>query len=205
MFSPQGVPLDTSKLPLDQRLPPYPFSQSHQHQPHQAGQQHHQQLHRLQQQPPRPSMQHEDIMNLIQLLCFVVQFTMESQGDGLSLNHSGLGCGSAADKSQYPPGPQGSLDLQDPGDQQLLNNQNQNYSGGEGRHNVPNIILTGDSPPGLSKEIASAMSHVPGFEMDPFSLDDPLRMDPLALDMLDGDLMLADPAVEDSFRCDRLK
>ncbi|XP_029928816.1 CREB-regulated transcription coactivator 2 [Myripristis murdjan] len=306
----QGVPLDTSKLPLDQRLPPYPFSQSHQHQPHQAGQQHHQQLHRLQQQPPRPSMQQQQQQPLQQLhlhnlrnahnqqlqqqhfapqqrpsapqssstliksegvleqssqgsqgsQCLVKQeaeqqaeqrggglphlqhishslasdlglyndslfnsllddpylslqltgrsnqqFTMESQGDGLSLNHSGLGCGSAADKSQYPPGPQGSLDLQDPGDQQLLNNQNQNYSGGEGRHNVPNIILTGDSPPGLSKEIASAMSHVPGFEMDPFSLDDPLRMDPLALDMLDGDLMLADPAVEDSFRCDRLK
>lgn len=41
--------------------------------------------------------------------------------------------------------------------------------------------------------------------MDPFSLDDPLRMDHLALDMLEGDLMLADPAVEDSFRSDRLK
>lgn len=41
--------------------------------------------------------------------------------------------------------------------------------------------------------------------MDPFSLDDPLRMDPLSLDMLEGDLMLADPAVEDSFRSDRFK
>ncbi|TNN32892.1 hypothetical protein EYF80_056945 [Liparis tanakae] len=41
--------------------------------------------------------------------------------------------------------------------------------------------------------------------MDPFSLEDPLRMDPLALDLLDRDLMLADPAVEDSFRSDRLK
>ncbi|MEQ2165988.1 hypothetical protein GOODEAATRI_022863, partial [Goodea atripinnis] len=62
-----------------------------------------------------------------------------------------------------------------------------------------------DSPTGLSKEIASALSHVPGFEMDPFSLDEQLRMDPLSLDMLEGDLMLADPAVEDSFRSDRLK
>lgn len=69
----------------------------------------------------------------------------------------------------------------------------------------PSSLPAGDSPPGLSKEIASALSHVPGFEMDPFSLDDPLRMDPLALDMLEGDLMLADPAVEDSFRSDRLK
>nr|XP_046256885.1 CREB-regulated transcription coactivator 2 isoform X2 [Scatophagus argus] len=300
----QGVPLDTSKLPLDQRLPPYPLSQSHQHQPlpglqgSQPGQQHHQQLHRLQQ--PRPNaqqtqsiqqlhpqnlhnthnqhMQHFGTQQQQQRLmgqqantqlikneramdqcvqssqCHVKQeseqqrveglpqlqqishslatdlyndplfnslldesylslqlagksnqqFTSDNQGDCLSLNHGGLSCGST-DKNQFSSNTQGPLDMQDPGDQQLLNNQNQNYSGVEGRHNVPNIILTGDSPPGLSKEIASALSHVPGFEMDPFSLDDPLRMDPLALDMLDGELMLADPAVEDSFRSDRLK
>ncbi|XP_068613278.1 CREB-regulated transcription coactivator 2, partial [Brachionichthys hirsutus] len=101
----------------------------------------------------------------------------------------------------FPCGP--ALDMQAPGDQRLVGNQG--YGSREGRHNVPNIILTGESPPGLSKEITSALSHVPGFEMDPFSLDDPLRMDSLALDMLDGDLMLADPAVEDSFRSDRLK
>lgn len=128
------------------------------------------------------------------------QFAGDHHGDGLSLNHGGLSCGSS-DKQQFP----SPVGLQDPCDQQLLNNQHQNYGGGDGRHNVPNIILTGDSPPGLSKEIASALSHVPGFEMDPFSLDDPLRMDHLALDMLEGDLMLADPAVEDSFRSDRLK
>lgn len=50
---------------------------------------------------------------------------------------------------------------------------------------------------------------MPGFEVDPFGLDDPLRMDPLALEGLSmlagGDLMLPDPAVEDSFRSDRLK
>ncbi|XP_039974780.1 CREB-regulated transcription coactivator 2 isoform X1 [Xiphias gladius] len=323
----QGVPLDTSKLPLEQRLPPYPLSQSHQHQPgsHQPlpgmpssqpgqqpsplGQHHHQQLHRLQQQRPNAqqqqqqqqsqSMQQLHLQNLrnqhmqqhfgtqqkpmglhvnttntsliknesaldqciqsssssqcqvkqeaeqqaeqqrvgglpqLQQISHNLatdlysdalfnsllddpylslqltgksnqQFTAENQGDGLSLNHSGLSCGNA-DKSQFPSNTQGPLGLQDPGDHQLVNNQNQNYSGGDGRHNVPNIILTGDSPPGLSKEIASALSHVPGFEMDPFSLDDQLRMDPLALDMLDGDLMLADPAVEDSFRSDRLK
>uniref|UniRef100_UPI0037E7F4D3 CREB-regulated transcription coactivator 2 isoform X3 n=1 Tax=Semicossyphus pulcher TaxID=241346 RepID=UPI0037E7F4D3 len=330
----QGVPLDTSKLPLDQRLPPYPLSQSHQHQPvshqhqpvshqplpglqgsqpgqqpSQMGQHHHQQLHRLQQQQ-RPNAQQPQqqsqamqqlhlqnlrnthnqhmqqhfgtrpmgqqmntvntqlikneramdqcVQNLSSSQCHVKQeaeqlaeqhragglpqlqqishnlatdlyndalfnsllddpylslqftgksnqqFSADNQGDCLSLNHGGLGCG-IPDKNQYPSNTQGSLDMQDPGDQHLLNNQNQNYSGVEGRHNVPNIILTGDSPPGLSKEIASALSHVPGFEMDPFSLDDPLRMDPLALDMLDGDLMLADPAVEDSFRSDRLK
>uniref|UniRef100_A0A8C9ZXB9 CREB regulated transcription coactivator 2 n=1 Tax=Sander lucioperca TaxID=283035 RepID=A0A8C9ZXB9_SANLU len=134
-----GVPLDTSKLPLDQRLPPYPLSQSHQHQPgshqplpglqgSQPGQQpshmsqhHHQQLHRLQQQQQ---------------------------------THCG-----GSDKNQFPSDSGGHLDLQDPGDQQVLNHQNQNYGGGDARHNVPNIILTGDSPPGLSKEIASALSH----------------------------------------------
>ncbi|XP_017260587.2 CREB-regulated transcription coactivator 2, partial [Kryptolebias marmoratus] len=62
----QGVPLDTSKLPLDQRLPPYPLSQSHQHQPglpgSQAGQQppplgqHHHQ--------PRPNSQQLHLQNL---------------------------------------------------------------------------------------------------------------------------------------------
>ncbi|XP_037308739.2 CREB-regulated transcription coactivator 2 isoform X2 [Pungitius pungitius] len=301
----QGVPLDTSKLPLDQRLPPYPLSQSHQPLPglhgSQAAQQpspmgqHHQQLHRLQQARPN-AQQKLNLQNLVnshdqhmqqhfglqqrpmeqqanaQLVkherltdqcvqspsqCHIKQepeqhtaqnragglqqlqqishnlatdlyndalfnsllddpylslqftgrstqqFLADKQADCLSLSSSGLSC--TSDKNQYLSNTQGHLDLQDPGDQQLLNNQNQNYGGADGRHNVPNIILTGDSPPGLSKEIASALSHVPGFEMDPFSLDDPLRMDPLSLDMLDGDLMLADPAVEDSFRSDRLK
>lgn len=71
------------------------------------------------------------------------------------------------------------------------------------------MCVVGDSPPGLSKEITSALSGVPGFEVDSFSCDDSLRMDPLALEGLgmltDGDLLLADPAVEDSFRSDRLK
>lgn len=67
------------------------------------------------------------------------------------------------------------------------------------------LLPAGDSPTGLSKEIASALSNVPGFEIDSFSLDEQLRMDPLSLDMLESDLMLADPAVEDSFRSDRLK
>lgn len=69
---------------------------------------------------------------------------MESQGDGLSFNHGGLGYGSAADKGQYPSS-QGSLDFQDSIEQQLLNSQNQHYGSLEGRHNVPNIILTGET------------------------------------------------------------
>ncbi|KAM4579920.1 CREB-regulated transcription coactivator 2 isoform 1-T1 [Odontesthes bonariensis] len=319
----QGVPLDTSRLPLDQRLPPYPLSQSHQHQPgshqhqpgshqHQPGSQpgqqphpvgqHQQQLQRFQQprahiqqqqqqqnlhlqnqqnqqqlhlqnlrnqhlqqhfathqRPMGPPVKAESVLDpCLQTSSFSLcqvkqeaeqqqaeqqqaeqqqaeqqrlqqhqhinlstdfyndalfnsllddpylslqltgksnqQFPPDSQADGLSLNHG-----------QLQPDSHGPLESQGPGDQQLLNNQNQNYSGGDGRHHVPNIILTGDSPTGLSKEIASALSHVPGFEMDPFSLDEQLRMDPLSLDMLEGDLMLADPAVEDSFRSDRLK
>ncbi|XP_043112834.1 CREB-regulated transcription coactivator 2 isoform X2 [Puntigrus tetrazona] len=92
---------------------------------------------------------------------------------------------------------QGHPELLDSSEPQMIN-QNQSYT--DGRHTVPNIILTGDSS-GLSKEITSALSCVPGFEMDPFSSDDPLGLGMLT----DGDLMLADPAVEDSFRSDHLK
>uniref|UniRef100_A0A673LFR3 Transducer of regulated CREB activity C-terminal domain-containing protein n=1 Tax=Sinocyclocheilus rhinocerous TaxID=307959 RepID=A0A673LFR3_9TELE len=66
------------------------------------------------------------------------------------------------------------------------------------------LCVSGDSPSGLSKEIASALSAVPGFEMDPFSTDDPLALEALGM-LSDGNLMLADPAVEDSFRSDQLK
>ena len=66
---------------------------------------------------------------------------MDTQVEDLSFNHS-LGTGSSSEKEQdgsY----QAVLDLLDSADQQLSDpNQNQNYGGG-GRHNVPNIILTG--------------------------------------------------------------
>ncbi|ROL53504.1 CREB-regulated transcription coactivator 2 [Anabarilius grahami] len=121
----------------------------------------------------------------------------------IGLDSHDLGSGSVKAHGQ-----QGALELLESSEQQMLShNQCQTYS--DGRHTVPNIILTGDSPSGLSKEITHALSGVPGFEMDPFSSDDSLRMDPLALEGLgmltDGDLMLADPAVEDSFRSDHLK
>ncbi|XP_048880817.1 CREB-regulated transcription coactivator 2 isoform X2 [Brienomyrus brachyistius] len=138
------------------------------------------------------------------------QFNMEPQVESLSFNHS-LGSGPPASKTHEGSFlDQVSLDFQDSGDQQLLNSQNQTQSfGGMERHGVPNIILTGDSPTGLSKEITSALSGVPGFELDSFSLDDPLRIVPMSLEGLgilsDADLMLSDPSVEDSFRSDRLK
>ncbi|XP_028649944.1 CREB-regulated transcription coactivator 2-like isoform X2 [Erpetoichthys calabaricus] len=73
----------------------------------------------------------------------------------------------------------------------------------EGRlGNVSNIIYTGDSPPGLSKEITSALASVPGFEGVTFPLDEDLE----GFNMLsDADLMLSDTSVEDSLRSDRLK
>lgn len=277
----QGVPLDTSKLPLDQRLPPYPLSQNQQRlqsqQMHNLRNQqnlqpqHNQPQHNL---PPQlyPTHQHQqramaslNSSPLIKNECLDQcgsssscqgqlkqemdsdqrgrmlpqlqqishnlatdlglyndalfnsllddpylmqltgksnqQFSSEGGSDSLSLNHTAVSCDRTTDRTQ-------DWAMDRTVDQDQNQNQNQSHSlsfNQEQRHNVPNIILTGDSPPGLSKEITSALSHVPGFEMDPFSLDDPLRMDPLALDMLDGDLMLADPAVEETFRSDRLK
>ncbi|XP_067829555.1 CREB-regulated transcription coactivator 3 [Heptranchias perlo] len=77
--------------------------------------------------------------------------------------------------------------------------------------NIPNIILTGDSPPSLSKDISSALAGVPDitFETDAqFQLDDELKIEPLSLDGLsmlsDPDLVLADPTIEDTFRTDRV-
>ncbi|XP_041034425.1 CREB-regulated transcription coactivator 3 isoform X4 [Carcharodon carcharias] len=77
--------------------------------------------------------------------------------------------------------------------------------------NIPNIILTGDSPPSLSKDISSALAGVPDMTFDTdgqFQLDDELKIEPLSLDGLsmlsDPDLVLADPAIEDTFRTDRV-
>ncbi|XP_069507531.1 CREB-regulated transcription coactivator 2 isoform X2 [Ambystoma mexicanum] len=75
---------------------------------------------------------------------------------------------------------------------------------------IPDIILTGDSPPGFSKEIASALAGVPGFEVDAsLGLEEELRIEPLTLDglnMLSNPYaLLTDPSVEDSFRTDRLQ
>ncbi|XP_051922727.1 CREB-regulated transcription coactivator 2 isoform X1 [Hippocampus zosterae] len=261
----QGVPLDTSKLTLDQRLPPYPLGQQapHQQPPHLS--QHQAQMVRLQQTPPQNLLNaqhfgtpqragssqvssalvknnalepylHGTLTSQCQLKQEAEQqrsgnfpqlhLTADLYNDALlnsllddsyvNMQLSGKAGqqfpaespSDAVGRSALSGGHNDTQMLQQSLDQAVLNqnqNQNHNYGGGDFRQNIPNIILTGDSPPGLSKEIASALSHVPGFEMDPYSLDDPLRMGALALDMLEGDLMLADPAVEDSFRSDRLK
>lgn len=78
--------------------------------------------------------------------------------------------------------------------------------------NIPNIILTvtGESPPSLSKELTNSLAGVGDVGFDPdsqFPLDE-LKIDPLTLDGLhmlnDPDMVLADPATEDTFRMDRL-
>lgn len=77
---------------------------------------------------------------------------------------------------------------------------------------IPNIILTvtGESPPCLSKELTSTLVGVGDVSFDSdsqFPLDE-LKIDPLTLDGLhmlnDPDMVLADPATEDTFRMDRL-
>ncbi|XP_069783871.1 CREB-regulated transcription coactivator 1-like isoform X2 [Narcine bancroftii] len=78
--------------------------------------------------------------------------------------------------------------------------------------NIPNIILTvtGESPPTLSKELTNSLAGVGDVAFDTdsqFPLDE-LKIDPLTLDGLhmlnDPDMVLTDPATEDTFRMDRL-
>ncbi|XP_074506929.1 CREB-regulated transcription coactivator 1 isoform X2 [Sebastes fasciatus] len=88
----------------------------------------------------------------------------------------------------------------------LQDSQQMGYSS---HGNIPNIILTvsGESPPGLPKDLGSLSTDI-SFDVDSqFPLDD-LKIDPLTLDGLhmlnDPDMILTDPATEDAFRLDRL-
>ncbi|KAI1230648.1 hypothetical protein IHE44_0010121 [Lamprotornis superbus] len=72
------------------------------------------------------------------------------------------------------------------------------------------LLLTGESPPSLSKELTSSLAGVGDVSFDTdsqFPLDE-LKIDPLTLDGLhmlnDPDMVLTDPATEDTFRMDRL-
>lgn len=74
----------------------------------------------------------------------------------------------------------------------------------------PHPPVTGESPPSLSKELTSSLAGVGDVSFDSdsqFPLDE-LKIDPLTLDGLhmlnDPDMVLADPATEDTFRMDRL-
>ncbi|XP_044304362.1 CREB-regulated transcription coactivator 2 isoform X3 [Varanus komodoensis] len=235
----QGVPLDTSKLPADQRLPPYPYSQPGLHlqqgqKPLHQGQggaggppQVRQQPQPLQTPCPYPAqypsnsmLQHQlgqplgdfglgsfDQYNFVENMSGGFAFNSNtftddlgalnySQGDSVGQSGGGGGGG----------GTGGSGSTHDP---HLLNRQNLNNCSRHGP--VPNIILTGDSPPGISKEIATVLAGMPGFEMgsSALGLDEDLKIEPLTLDGLhmlsDPYALLTDPAVEDSFRTDRLQ
>ncbi|XP_036297614.1 CREB-regulated transcription coactivator 2 isoform X9 [Pipistrellus kuhlii] len=133
------------------------------------------------------------------------QFSMGSSSSSLALDPTGFSEGSGF------LGGEGSVSgFQDP---HALNHQNLTHCSRHG--SGPNIILTGDSSPGFSKEIAAALSGVPGFEVSAaglelgLGLEEELRMEPLGLEGLnmlsDPCALLPDPAVEDSFRSDRLQ
>uniref|UniRef100_A0A674JL51 CREB regulated transcription coactivator 2 n=1 Tax=Terrapene triunguis TaxID=2587831 RepID=A0A674JL51_9SAUR len=217
---PGGVPLDTSKLPADQRLPPYPYNQPgllmQSQQPLQqtqrspfgpgipapgAGSAHGAAAGALHlgeslSPPPRVSLQLE-------------QFSMgESPPGSFPLNHNtfpdDLGALNYHSAESLGFSASGS-NFHDP---HLLSRQNLSNCSRHGP--IPNIVLTGDSPPGISKEIASALAGVPGFEVDTsLGLEEDLKIEPLTLDGLsmlsDPYALLTDPAVEDSFRTDRLQ
>ncbi|XP_021014280.1 CREB-regulated transcription coactivator 2 isoform X1 [Mus caroli] len=224
----QGVPLDTSKLPTDQRLPPYPYSppslvipthpptpKSLQQLPSQAclvqpsgGQPPGRQAHYGALCPPGSSGHgqqpyHRPINDFS--LGNLEQFNMESPSTSLVLDPPAFSEG---------PGFLGSDgSMSGPQDPHILNHQNLTHCSRHG--SGPNIILTGDSSPGFSKEIAAALAGVPGFEVSAsglelgLGLEDELRMEPLGLEGLtmlsDPCALLPDPAVEDSFRSDRLQ
>ncbi|XP_061462843.1 CREB-regulated transcription coactivator 2 isoform X2 [Rhineura floridana] len=243
----QGVPLDTSKLPADQRLPPYPYSQ-----PSLLLQQSQKSLHQAQgaasQQGRQPVQQQQPLPQPMQSQCtYPMHYPSNSMlqhqhqlgqqlGDfglcsldqyGLIDNMSGgfaFNSNAFADDLSALNYPQGdNMGLSGSGntstttsatsssthDPHLLNRQNLSNSSRHGP--IPNIILTGDSPPGISREIATVLAGMPGFEMDSSSLglDEDLRIEPLTLDGLhmlsDPYALLTDPAVEDSFRTDRLQ
>ncbi|XP_039368833.1 CREB-regulated transcription coactivator 2 isoform X3 [Mauremys reevesii] len=228
----QGVPLDTSKLPADQRLPPYPYNQpgllvqsqqplqqtqKPQHQTQPARQQQQSQQHSVPTQRPYLSQYQHNSSLQQQLgqplgdfsLGSLEQFSMgESPPGSFPLNHNtfpedlgalnyhsaeNLGFSASCSSFHEP---------------HLLSRQNLSNCGRHGP--IPNIVLTGDSPPGISKEIASALAGVPGFEVDTsLGLEEDLKIEPLTLDGLsmlsDPYALLTDPAVEDSFRTDRLQ
>ncbi|KAJ8794165.1 hypothetical protein J1605_003311 [Eschrichtius robustus] len=226
----QGVALDTSKLPSDQRLPPYPYSppslvlptqpptpkplqqpglpsQACSVQPS-GGQPPGRQLHYGTLYPPSPSghgqqSYHRPMSDFS--LGNLEQFSMENPSASLALDPPGFSEGPGFLGGEGP--------VSGPQDPHALNHQNLTHCSRHG--SGPNIILTGDPSPGFSKEISAALAGVPGFEVSAaglelgLGLEEELRMEPLGLEGLnmlsDPCALLPDPAVEDSFRSDRLQ
>ncbi|XP_062062269.1 CREB-regulated transcription coactivator 3 isoform X1 [Lepus europaeus] len=75
----------------------------------------------------------------------------------------------------------------------------------------PSALLTEDSSTSLFKDLSSALAGVPEVSLNvdaPFPLEEELQIEPLSLDGLsmlsDSSMGLLDPAVEETFRTDRL-
>ncbi|XP_068595449.1 CREB-regulated transcription coactivator 3 [Brachionichthys hirsutus] len=224
----QGVALDTSNMPREPP-PPYPLYQQPQHAADQSRQC--QQQQQQQQQPVSPlqnipvdfnASQHNNLATLFNDPFMDPQFSncqsksLPYQLDQFALLENALS--STAAGSGFDPsssllyysqaalsglgGHQGGL--QDPGHMRS-NMLYSNCSGG-----LPNIILTDDSTPSLSKDFGGALCTAPACfdSQGGFPLEDELRIEPLSLDGLsmlsDPDMVLPDPSVEDTFRSDRL-
>ncbi|XP_061520363.1 CREB-regulated transcription coactivator 3 isoform X2 [Phycodurus eques] len=224
----QGIPLDTSNTPREPP-PPYPLYQQSQHAVDQA--RHCQQQHQHQHQPVPPLQsialdfnpsQHNNMAALFSDSFMEQQFsschnkTLRYQLDQFSLlenamsSTAGGSCFDPSSSSLYSSqaaltGLRGSHgNLHNP--MQMASNMlYSNCTGG-----LPNIILTDESNPSLSKDISNVLSTVPEcFDSEGgFPLEDELHIEPLSLDGLsmlsDPDMVLPDPSVEDTFRSDRL-
>ncbi|XP_019722810.1 CREB-regulated transcription coactivator 3 isoform X3 [Hippocampus comes] len=215
----QGVALDTSNMPREPP-PPYPLYQQSQHavdQAHQCQQQH-QPVSTLDFNPS----QHNNFAPLFSDSFMEQQFssrhnkTLPYQSDQFSMLENAMnstGGGSFFDpslSSLYSSqsalaglgGSHGNLHEPRHMASSMLYS---NCSGG-----LPNIILTDESNPSLSKDISGVLSTVPEcFDSEGgFPLEDELHIEPLSLDGLsmlsDPDMVLPDPSVEDTFRSDRL-
>ncbi|XP_030044271.1 CREB-regulated transcription coactivator 2 isoform X2 [Microcaecilia unicolor] len=250
----QGVPLDTSRLPAEQRLPVYPYKPSLPLQPQQPlkepqpqgverSQQPLHQITSIRRDYTTPCYHHSfmqqcnthpggeiNLGNPASLLgvlfddsCFDNQLTVQQasalsqQFEQFNMVENQSGCLMLNNNTNLEQAgtfhyqqvdnltPLGINSFHDP---TLLTKQNLSNCNGPG--SVPNIILTGDTPPpGFSKEITSALAGLPGFEVDiSLGLDEDLKIEPLTLDGLnmltDPYVLLTDPTVEDSFRTDRL-
>ncbi|XP_037550616.1 CREB-regulated transcription coactivator 3 [Nematolebias whitei] len=203
----QGVALDTSNMPREPP-PPYPLYQQSQQAVDQSRQRQQPAVPQQHQQQPVSPLQNIPLdFNTGQLDQFsLLENAMSSSAGGSCYDPSSSASSSSLYHSQAVlsglGGSHGSLqDLMHMRSNMLYSN----CSGG-----LPNIILTDDSNPNLSKDISNALSTVPEcFDSEGgFPLEDELRIEPLSLDGLsmlsDPDMVLPDPSVEDSFRSDRL-
>ncbi|XP_041259959.1 CREB-regulated transcription coactivator 2 [Onychostruthus taczanowskii] len=186
----QGVPLDTSKLPAEQRLPPYPYGQPGM---------------LLGSQPPPPPAPPQRPYNppyapgtalgqpLAQPPSDFGLGSLEQFGIGESPPGNSGGFPEELGALSYPPS-EGGYDP--PG----LNRPNLSNCSRHGP--IPNIIFTGGGSGGVAGLGGSSLGGLGGLEEE-------LRIEPLTLDGLsmlsDPCALLTDPAVEDSFRSDRLQ